>query len=78
MTKEAEAKKERKFSGEGKGLPPLDSVDNMVAAYYAGSSIPHTAKKSNRGVVVFALLVLGLLGIGGVVYKARRGFKSDV
>ena len=44
---------------------------------------PHTAPKSSGGMsdlekLVVALLALGLLGIGGLVYKASRGPKSDI
>ena len=65
---------ERKSSGEGKRLSKGGKEDMLH---------PYTAKKSSGEMsdlekVVVALLVLGLLGIGGVVYKASRATKSDV
>ena len=65
---------ERKSSGgEGKGLYEGGKSDPLH---------PHTTKKSDGGMsglemVVVALLVLGLLGIGRAVFKASRGSKSD-
>merc|ERR1719158_2828439 len=73
VTKEARARMERKSSGDGKGLSEGGKEDLLH---------PHTTKKSDGGMsglemVVVALLVLGLLGIGRAVYKASRGSKSD-
>ena len=74
VTKEAKARMERKPSGEGKGLSKGGKEDMLY---------PYTAKKSGGEMsdlekMVVALLVLGLLGLGGLVYKASRGSKSDV
>ena len=64
---------EKKPSGEGKALYKEGKGDMLH---------PHTAKKSSGRMsslemVVVALLVLGLLGIGRAVYKAIPGSKSD-
>merc|ERR1719430_1387829 len=73
VTKEAKARMERKASGANQGLSNGEKEDLLH---------PHTAKKSSGGMsdlekLVVALLALGLLGIGGLVYKASRGAKSD-
>ena len=73
VTKEAKARMERKPSGANKGVSNGGKEDLLH---------PHTAKKSSGGMsdlekLVVALLALGLLGIGGLVYKASRGSKSE-
>merc|ERR1719222_902159 len=74
VTKEAKARMERKPSGEKKGMSKGEKEDLLH---------PYTAKKSSGGMsalekVVVALLALGLLGSGGLVFKASRASKSDV
>ena len=74
VTKEAKARMERKPSGEKKGMSKGGREDLLH---------PYSAKKSSGGMsdlekVVVALLALGLLGIGGLVFKASRASKSDV
>merc|ERR1719275_441330 len=68
VTKEAKARMERKPSGEKKGMSKGGREDLLH---------PYTAKKSSGGMsdlekVVVALLALGLLGIGGLVFKGSR------
>merc|ERR1719234_1965956 len=73
VTREARARIERKSSGESKGSSKRAKEDMLH---------PYTAKKSPGGMsdlekLIVALLVVGLLGIGGVVYKANHSSKSD-
>merc|ERR1719341_169181 len=74
MKSRAKARMERKPSGEEKGMSK-GGIEDLLH--------PYTAKKSSGGMsdlekVVVALLALGLLGIGGLVFKASRASKSDV
>merc|ERR1719180_334599 len=73
VTREAKSTIERKSSGESKGLSKVAKEDMLH---------PHTAKKSTEGMsdlekLIVVLLVVGLLGIGGVVFKASHGSKSE-
>ena len=70
VTREARAKMESKSSGESKGL----SKEDMLHPYTAKKS---TGEMSDLEKLIVALLVVGLLGIGWVVYKASQGSKSD-
>merc|ERR1719234_655321 len=70
VTREAKARMERKSSGESKGFSKEDMLH------------PHTAQKSTGEMsdlekVIVLLLVFGLLGIGGVVYRSSHSSKSD-
>merc|ERR1719180_243304 len=61
VTREAKTRIERKSSGESKGSSKVAKEDMLH---------PHTAKKSTGGMsdlekLIVALLVVGLLGIGG-------------
>merc|ERR1719167_869963 len=74
VTKEAKARMERKPNGEEKGLPKGGKEDMLH---------PYTAKKSSGEMsdlekMVVVLLVIGLLGLGGLVYKASRSSKPNV
>ena len=70
VTREARAKMESKSSGESKGL----SKEDILHPYTAKKS---TGEMSDLEKLIVALLVVGLLGIGWVVYKASQGSKSD-
>ena len=61
---------ESKSSGESKRL----SKEDMLHPYTAKKS---TGETSDLEKLIVALLVVGLLGIGWVVYKASQGSKSD-
>ena len=74
VTREAKARMERKSRLDGIKGSSKRAKEDMLH--------PHTAKKSTGEMsdlekLIVALLVVGLLGIGGVVYKASHGSKSE-